>query len=921
MRAARRTIAAVLHGRDAERAAIGALLEGARSSRSAALVIRGEAGVGKSALLADTADRAEDMHVLRARGVESESDLPFAAVQGLLRPALEGLDALPAPQSRALGTALGLAEGPPPERFLVYSACLGLLAELAEQRPVLGLVDDAHWLDSASAEALTFVARRLGAEGVLLLFGAREGDERRFVADGVPSLEVGGLDADAARAVLAATAGDAAADVVERLIARTGGNALALVELPGALSAGQRSGAEPLPAALPMTRELEAVFSRRAEGLSPDAAAMLLVAATDDSESLAVVTRAAARLGVPAEALDEVEAAGLVHVRGSRVSFRHPLVRSAVHESAPSGARRDAHRALADALDGDAGEADRRAWHLAAAAIRFDPEVVRELELAAGRAEERGGHVSAALALERAADLTEDAPARAALLARAAGEMSAAGRDAAAVALAARADGDLAPALRAEGARVRGMAAVRQGRPADAYPELVSAAAEVVSEAPATAVDLVMHGAIAGWQSGGPGSAFEGASVLDAIDPTALDPDSLAVVRMFRGFVALVTGDAATGAPLLVEAVEWGTRAEEARHAQWAAWAALWLGDAPRFEALLDRAAAIARERGELGLLADLLGSRAVHLSLIAQRYREASEAAEEALGLVRELDAANVRLLPLAALATVAAVHGDLQEARGHAHEAIALAEERGLALRASAAVYALALAGMAEGRWNEALADLERLTHPADPVVGIVAPDLVEAAVRAGRPERAAAAMEAYEAWAQLSGTPATAPRVASCRGLVAEGDEATRHLDEAAAGAGAALPFDRPRIHLLHGEHLRRLGRRVDARAGLRAAVDGFEAIGAEPWAERARGELRATGATARRRGPDVAATLTPQERQIATLVGQGLTNKEVAAQLYLSPRTIDAHLRNVFGKLGIASRRELRDLARDPAPVGG
>ena len=705
----------MLHGRDAERDAIGGLLEGARASRSAALVIRGEAGVGKSALLADTADRAEDMQVLRARGVESESDLPFAAVQGLLRPALARLDALPVPQARALGTALGLAEGPPPERFLVYSACLGLLAELAEQRPVLCLVNDAHWLDSPSAEALTFVARRLGAEGVVLLFGAREGEERRFTADGVPSLDLGGLDPDAARAVLAASAAGVAPGVVELLISRSGGNALALVELPGALSDGQRSGAEPLAAALPMTRELEAVFSRRAAGLSADGAAMLLVAAADDSESLAVVTRAAGRLGIPADALDEVEAAGLVAVHGGRLTFRHPLVRSAVHEASAPGARRDAHRALADALDGDPGEGDRRAWHLAAATIRHDPEVVRELELAARRAEERGGLVSAALALERAAVLSDEPSSQATLLVRAAADMSAAGRDAAAVALVARADGLLdRPLLRAEAARVRSMAAVRQGRPADAYPELVAAATEVVGEAPATAVDLVMHAAIAGWQSGGPGSAFEVGAVLDRVDPGALDPDSRAVVRMFRGFVALLTGDQAAGVPLLAETIDWGAQTHEPRHVQWASWAALWLGDAARFEALLDRAAGIARDRGELGLLADLLGTRAVHLAFFAQRYREASVAAEEALGIVRELGAANVRLLPLAALATVAAVHGDLDEARRLGEETVALANDRGLALRSSAAVQALALADMADGRWDEALARLETLSIP---------------------------------------------------------------------------------------------------------------------------------------------------------------------------------------------------------------
>jgi DNA-binding CsgD family transcriptional regulator len=314
-----------------------------------------------------------------------------------------------------------------------------------------------------------------------------------------------------------------------------------------------------------------------------------------------------------------------------------------------------------------------------------------------------------------------------------------------------------------------------------------------------------------------------------------------------------------------------------------------------------------------------------VHLALFAQRHREASVAAEEANGIVRELGAANVRLLPLAALAIVAAVHGDLGEARRLGEETLALARDRGLELRASSAVHALALADMAEGRWDEALALLETLSDPADPVVGIVAPDLIEAAARAGRPDRAAPGLERYEAWARLSGTPETLPRVASCRGLVATGAEAGRHLAEAAAGADAARPFDRPRIHLLVGEHLRREGARVAAREQLRAALDGFEAIGAAPWAERARAELRASGETARRRDPDGAAELTPQERHIAGLVGRGLTNKEVAAQLYLSPRTIDAHLRNVFGKLGISSRRELRDLAREvaaeAAPVGG
>lgn len=900
----------MLVGRDRERDAIGELIGGARSSRGAALVVRGEPGMGKTALLQDARERAVGMQVLAARGIESESELPFAGLHQLVRPALDGVGDLPEPQARALATALGLSAGAVPERFLVYSACLTLLSELAERRPVLCLVDDAQWLDAASAEGLEFVARRLDAEGIVMLFGAREGDARRFVAEGIPSLELAGLDAPAADALLARVAAGAAPQVRAALVAQTHGNALALVELPAALTDAQLAGAEPLPDALPMTRRLEAVFLGRLSDLPEATRSLLVIVAADDSEDLALVARAAAALGAGPEALEPAERAGLVAVRGARVVFRHPLVRSAVYGGATSGERRAAHAALAGALDGDDPQADRRAWHLAAAAVEHDPRAVGELDAAAVRAEERGGNAAAARAWERAAQLSADPGERARRLVRAARDLSLAGQDARAVALAERARLPGAPAvLRAEAARVRATAAVRGGRPGDAVPELVALAAELGADEPALAVQLVMHATVAGWQGGGPATMLETAGALAGIAPDPGDEDSRVIAGSIRGFAAMLTGDAATAVPLLSETAAWGAVDQDPRNVFWAGFAAAWLGDMAAFDALLQRSARLARERGEAGTLSDVLGVRAVNLALVEQRYRAASVAAEEAVALARELDAGNFLLMPWAALAIVAAVQGRADEARSLAEQAIELARSRDVVLRASAATYALALVDLGAARWREALECLEGLADPSDPAVALTAPDRIEAAVRAGRRDRAAELLEGYEAWAAYSAAPATRPRLALCRALVAEGGDATAPVEEAVRLAADAPPFDRARIRLLAGEHLRRERRRADAREHLRAAIAGFEELGAEPWAARARDELAATGETVRRRDPDAAAALTPKERQIARLVGEGLTNKEVAAQLYLSPRTIDSHLRNAFAKLGVTSRTQL------------
>ncbi len=905
----------MLYGRDVERAQIWALLDAARTSQSGALVLRGEAGIGKSALLEDARDRATDMHVLGARGVESESELPFAALHQLLRPALTRLDRLPDPQATALASALGLGDETAPERFFVFAACLSLLSELAERRPVLCLIDDAHWLDAASSDALQFVARRLDAEGIVMLFAAREGDARSFEAPDLPLLPIGGLDPQAADELLARSAGASAA-VRARLVSQTEGNALALVELPAALSAEQLAGQEPLPESLPMTRQLETVFNERVRDLPDDTRRLLLLAAADDSEDVWVVSRAGERLGIAARALDAAEEARLVTIHGSRLEFRHPLVRSALYGAAASSERRAAHGALAEVLAGDDEQLDRRAWHLASATIEPDEEVVRALEDAALRAEERAGHGAAAKTLLRAAELSADPAARGELLVRAARDLGVAGRDEEALAVADRAEKIIVePTLHAELAHVRGVAAVRKGRPHELVAQLIDAAREVGPVEPAKAVELLMDAMSAAWQGADLAAYVEAARLAATIEPPADDEVCAALLGSIIGFERMLAGDAAESVPLLEKLLALGATLEEPRHVIWASFAAAWIGEEARYEELLDRAAGLARRRGELGTLAEALALRATHL-VLAQRYEEASVAAREAYELARELDAENMELLPLSALAVIAAVRGQDEDARRQADDVIARATEKGFRLRASAAVYALALLDLGRGRWAAALERLNSVVEgdsaSLDPIVPVLIPDKIEAAVRASKPEEARSALPQLEAWVGSSRAVTAQARLATCRAMLADGDEAMRHYEAALGLAEQAGPFDLARIRLLCGEYLRRERRRTDAREQLRAALEGFERLRAEPWAERARAELRASGETARKRDPSTVDHLTPQELQISRFVAQGLTNKEIAAQLFLSPRTIDSHLRNVFAKVGVTSRTQLARL---------
>ena len=909
----------MLYGRDQERAEIWSLLESARASRSGVLVLRGEAGIGKSALLADARERAADMHVLTARGVESESELPFAALHQLLRPALDHIERLPGPQAEALRGALGLAEASGQERFLVFAGCLSLLSELAEHRPVLCLVDDAHWLDAGSSDALQFVARRLEGEGIVMLFAARDGEVHSFEASDLETLRVEGLDAEASATLLSRGAGvDAAPSVRSRLVEHTRGNALALLEVPSALTREQLVGDAPLPEALPLTHQVENVFLERVRRLPDEAQRLLLVAAADDAETVSLVTRAAGALGAGPDALGVAEEAGLLTVHGMRIEFRHPLVRSAVYEAATSTERRAAHKALANALEGDHEHADRRAWHLAASVLEPDEGVVAALDEAAARADERIAHLAAARALQRAAELSSDDAARGRRLAGAARAASLAAADDLAVALARQARFLVdEPVLRAEIARAAGMAEIRRGRPVLARPVFVEAAVELAPIDPDQALDLLMYALWSANEAGEVAAHLDLARLAATIAPGD-DPEgwSAFVLIFLEGTGAMIAGDSRRGIPLIEKSLELAQASEDGRYAYWAMAGAFWLGDEARGQALAARAASLARASGAIGLLAATQGVRSSHY-FMAQRFTDAAAAAHEALDLSREVGAENLTLIPTGVLACIAAVRGQDAVAERLANEVIEIAVPRGLGLRSATGIRALALLDLARGRWREALERFEEIADVGpghgNAVLGLLSiPDRLEAAVRVGEAERARGAFAEYEQWIEQAKVPWGYPCVASCRALLAEGVEATQHYEAAIGLADDAHPFDLARIQLRYGEHLRRERRRVDAREQLRAAVDGFERLEAEPWAERARAELRATGETARKRDPTLVDQLTPQELQIARLVGEGLTNKEVAAQLFLSPRTIDSHMRNVFAKLGITSRTQLARL---------
>jgi DNA-binding CsgD family transcriptional regulator len=897
-----------LVGRERECAAVEDLLEASASGESRSLVLRGEAGTGKTALLMHAAELAGARRVLRTTGVEVESDLAFAGLYGLLRPIVDKLGELPDTQAAALSGALGLSPSLSPDRFLVSVATLSLLAAAADDGPLLCLIDDAQFLDVASAEALVFSARRLAAEPVAMLFAVREGTARAFAAPGVPELVIEGLGTDAAAQLLAASAPEATDPVREWLLAEAAGNPLALLELPRGLSAAQLEGRAALPETAPLSSRLRSAFVQRIDRLSAETRTALLIATVDDSGDLAAVIGAAGEAGLPADALDSAEQVDLLRLVDGGIVFRHPLVRSALLESATDSQRRSAHAALAAALGGDE-HADRRAWHDALATLTTNEEVAAALEASARRYQARAGHASAATAFVRAAELSADEGRRTGRLAAAAEAAWAAGQPERARELVARALPLTTAHARAELLHLRGGIEARTGDVGSAVAVLVEAAdaSEDGSHTLAILIEAIEAAAYAG--------DYQQAAAL-GVRARAIEPrgqtDRFRVAAL-SGLAAEMAGDHERAAPLLQEAIRRAEELEDPQALMSAAYMATIGGTYGDGLPYATRAVTIARERALLSILPIALSQQAT--ALIGQgRFKLAYAAAEEGIRLASDFGDRWGMTWNLTNIATLDAYRGDEAGARAHADEAMELAGISGATtMIVGFAEWALGLLELTLGRPGEAtdrLMALTALERPdSNPLVALWSiPDLIEAAERSGRLDESADRLDRFADWAQHSPSPARLSLLARCRALAGEG-EAREQFETALAPDAALSPFEQARTELLYGEWLRRKRKRREARPHLRRAADLFRQVDAPPWEDRAEAELRATGETARKRDPSTLDELTPQELQIAGLVASGMTNRQIAEQLYLSPRTIDYHLRKVFSKLGVASRTEL------------
>jgi DNA-binding CsgD family transcriptional regulator len=897
----------VLVGRDRECARIDELLEGALAGESGALIVRGEPGIGKTALLDYAASRADEMELLTTGGIEAEADLAFAGLYGLLRPILGRLGELPELQADALAGALGLAPSTGSERFLVSAAVLGLLAEAAEERPVLCLVEDAHWLDTPSAEALVFAGRRLRAERVAIVFAVREGEARTFEGRGLPELLVGGLGDEDALALLSDRSIELVSSVRERLLVEAAGNPLALLELPAGLSDEQRAGTEALPDAIPLTARVQAAFAARVEGLPAATQTMLLVAAADDTGDVATVVSAAAELGVQAEALDPAEASGVVRTDGDSVTFRHPLVRAAVLDAATLAQRQRTHAALASVLHGEE-HADRRVWHHALATLTADENVAAALEAAARRSQLRGGQASAATAFERAAELSDAEPSRSRRLGEAAEAAWAAGQAERARGLVTRSLPDADGSQRVRQLYLRGLIEARSGWLPDALAPLLEAIED--SEDASLTLEMLRDACEFAGYAGNHDQLVEITRRTAQIRPVTESDRFTAAAIMAWG--SELSGDYERGALLAEEAIERAERLDDPRCLIWAMVIVdregSWGDGLPH----ANRAVALARERGLVSVLPQALAAQSTEL--IGRSWFDLGySAGEEGLRLALDIGQPWTAGWNVDNLATVEALRGQEDEARARIDALQQLVAASGANLIGILGERVLGLLELTLGRPAEALEHLRGFaaapagvfrTPPG--VLGL--PDTVEAAVRAHHAEEAADHLARFREWVEQFPTSARLSLLARCQALAA-GSEAEPHFVRSIELAEALSPFERARNELLYGEWLRRERRRVDARPHLRSALELFQRLALPPWEERARAELRASGETARRRDPSTRDQLTPQELQIAHLVTEGMTNREIGAQLYLSPRTIDYHLRKVFAKLQIASRADL------------
>jgi DNA-binding CsgD family transcriptional regulator len=902
---------AELTGRHAERRVLDRLAQAVRAGQSRALVVRGEPGVGKTALLEYLGDSAPGCRIERAAGVQSEMELAFAGLHQLCAPMLDRLETVPAPQREALRTAFGMSAGPAADRFLVGLAVLSLMSAVAERQPLICLVDDGQSLDYASRAALAFVARRLEAESVGLVLATRvAGDD----LTGLPEMGVGGLAEDDARALLdAALPGPIDARVRDQMVAETRGNPLALLELPRGLTVAELAGGFGLPGATPLAGSIETSFGRRVGALPPPARRLLLLAAADPAGDPALVWRAAAVLGIGVDAAAPAAEAGLAEF-GTRVRFRHPLARSAAYRFGSAGERQEAHAALAQATDPQV-DPDRRAWHRAEAAAGPDEDVAAELERSAGRARARGGLAAAAAFLKRAATLTLDASPRAGrALAAAQAKVQAGAYDLARDLLAMAEAGPLTSGQQATADLVRAQLAFVTNRGSDAPALLLRAARSLepidADLSRATYLDALSAAIFAG-RLASPGSGVTEIARAAATAPSPPAPPH-ATDLLLHGLAAEFNDGYTAGAPVLRRALasfgEGMSADEELRWLWLANVAAMRTWDADRWEALSARYVRLAREVGALSELPLALATRTFMLLFTGDLTAAASLIGETQV--ITEATGSN--LAPYGALG-LAALRADEAETTALVHATRDDVTRRGEGVGITFAEWAGAVLHNGLGRYQDALAAARRATSYEADLGSMIwpLPELIEAAARGGMTAVAADACRRLAVLTDASGTDWALGLQARSQALLSEGEEAERRYRRALdLLSRTRLRVDLARAHLLYGEWLRRERRRSDAREQLRTAHGLLEETGAEAFAERARRELRATGETARKRThAAVDGDLTAQEAQIARLARDGLSNPEIGTRLFISAHTVQYHLRKVFAKLGITSRGQL------------
>jgi DNA-binding CsgD family transcriptional regulator len=912
-------------GRASEREVLDGMLAKVRKGQSAVLVIRGEPGIGKTALLRYTARQASGLRVAQIAGVQAEMELPFAGMQRLCAPMFDRLDVLPEPQRNALNVAFGVSPGDPPDRFLVALAVLSLLCATAEERPLLCLVDDAQWLDAASGQTLGFVARRLLAESVAILFALREPNAGRTF-DGLPESALEGLQEADARALLSrAVPGRLDDRVRDRIIAETHGNPLALLELSRSMSAAERAAGYAIPAASDLPSHVEEQYLRRLGALPEATQRLILLAAADPLGDARLLWRAAEHLSIDATTAAPAADAGLLEI-DDRVRFRHPLVRSAAYRAASLDDRRRVHEALAEVSDPQL-DADRRAWHRALAAAGPDEAVALELERSAVRAQARGGLAAAAALLQRAAALSQDS-ARAAERALSAAQASfQAGAFDAALRLVATAEAyplDGSQSARAD--LLSAHVAYASSYGSDAAPLLVQAARrlEPFDRDLARKAYLTAWGAAitAGHLGGGAGVLLEISHAIRALPPPAEAPHPLDL--LLDGLALLTTDGRAAATPILQRAAEavaelpaedvlhWGVLAGTASTAVW---------DSDGSSAILERQAQIVRDAGALAELP-------IHLSALAADKAWIGDFASAGI-LIAESDGVAAvtgsEIQTFAAL-RLRALQGKEAETSALIETTIEQADARGHGEAAKMAHWAAAVLYNGLARYDDAVsAASEAIANAIGPWTSIWAlPELVEAAARRGDPELARDALERLAETTRPAGTDFALGIEARSRALLSDGAAAEDLYREALDRLSRTrLRPELARAHLLFGEWLRHEHRLRDAREQLQTAHDMFAAIGMEGFAERARQELVAAGARVRKPAVETRHELTPQEEQIARLARDGLTNSEIGAQLFLSPRTVEWHLHKVFAKLGIGSRGDLHAALpspeRDVTPV--